>query len=228
MHRTGSPGRPGRERHFARLTRLANVSTRSLAMTRLLPFWFGFAAAAAGLVACGAENNDVARVDSTGGAGAASPSAAGAPSIGGSSSGGTAGQGGMGGIAGGSGAVVPGPAGPGIACGDATCTLDSEVCCIGGSDPWCDEYQCANATARLECDEAAECPDGSCCFTNNMASNFVVTMCAPDCEAWDSVQICRAARECANGGPCNWFTCPASTAAVTIGLCTATAPWGCE
>ena len=61
-----------------------------------------------------------------------------------------------------------------------------------------------------------------------MASNWIVTLCAADCQGYGGAQICREASDRANDGPCNWFSCPADTAVVTIGLCTATAPNGCE
>ena len=182
------------------------------------------------LASCGAGNNDAARVNgATGGAG--SPGASGGSPTGGSSSGGTGGIEPVGGAAGGGGAVVPDPPGPGIACGDETCTQDSEMCCVSGSDRWCDEHQCSAALARLECDDNADCPGERCCYTNIMESNWIMTLCSDDCEMWSGDQVCTQSSDCANDEACHVFLCGALDAAsrtVAIGLCTATAPYNCE
>ena len=103
------------------------------------------------------------------------------------------------------------------------------MCCIGESDPWCDDYQCASAIARLECDDSADCPGARCCYTNNSAMNRIVTRCGSDCAAYGDLQVCKEAGDCDNGDPCHVFVCGGlDTRPVAIGLCTATAPMNCE
>ena len=193
-------------------------------MARLYLFWFGLAATATVMASCGADNEDAGRRDGTAG------EAAGAGMAGGSPTGGSNG-GGTGGAAGTGGAVVPDPPGPGVTCGETTCADGSEVCCVSGPDRWCDANQCMGAMARLECDDAVDCPAAACCYTNIMESNWVTTLCSAECDMWDGVQVCKGASDCANDEPCHVFVCgalDASSRTVEIGLCTAIPPHNCE
>ena len=50
--------------------------------------------------------------------------------------------------------------------------------------------------ARVECDDAGDCPGEACCFTNLMESNWVTTICNDDCDTWDGAEV-----GLAGGGP---------------------------
>ena len=158
--------------------------------------------------------------DSGVGGGATTGGSGGAALGGGPSAGGAAGSGGT---------LVLDAAGPGITCGEATCVEGSQMCCVGESDPWCDDYQCANAIARLECDDSTDCPGERCCYTNISAMNWIVTRCGASCDSSEIIQVCTEAGDCDNGDSCHVFVCGGlDTRNVVIGLCTPTAPWNCE
>ncbi len=135
---------------------------------------------------------------------------------------------GSGGVAGSGGAVVLDPPGPGIPCGETTCTEGSEMCCIGGSDPWCDTNQCSAAIARLECDDSSDCPGGRCCYTNISAANAFWTGCMPECTGSFDTQVCHESAECDNGELCRAFVCGNTDVSFVLGFCAATAPMFCE
>jgi hypothetical protein len=177
----------------------------------------------AGAGGTGGATGGTAGQGGTGGSTGGSGGSAGASGGAGGATGGTAGQGGNGGT------VVLDPPGPGIACGETTCAEDSEMCCVGESDPWCDASQCQGAIARLECDDSADCPGERCCYTNISAANWIWTLCGGECGSVYDIQVCKEAGECDNGDPCHVFVCGGlDTRNVVIGLCTATAPENCE
>jgi len=158
--------------------------------------------------------------DSGVGGGATTGGSGGAALGGGPSAGGAAGSGGT---------LVLDAAGPGITCGEATCVEGSQMCCVGESDPWCDDYQCANAIARLECDDSADCPGEGCCFSNMFSSVRIATFCTSDCASIGYTQVCKEPGDCDNGETCHPFACGIeATGSFVLGLCTATAPEFCE
>ena len=163
--------------------------------------------------ASGEQSGGSSGTPSGGSSGTPTGGSSGASAGSGGASGGTAGQGGTGGAtgatggaAGSGGTVVLDPPGPGIACGEETCDEESEMCCVGESDRWCSTSQCSNS-ARLECDDSADCPGERCCYTNIMESNRIMTFCSSDCGMWLGPQVCKEAGDCDSGETCHAFAC---------------------
>jgi hypothetical protein len=135
---------------------------------------------------------------------------------------------GSGGAGGSGGTVVLDPPGPGIACGEATCDEDSELCCGDGSSLSCDTPSC-QALVRLGCDDSVDCPGMRCCFGELLVNARIGTGCTSECDSLLPIQVCKEAGDCENGDSCHAFVCGGfDTGNVTLGLCTATAPEFCE
>jgi hypothetical protein len=104
----------------------------------------------------------------------------------------------------------------------------TEMCCVAESDRSCKVGQCVNSTARLECDDSADCPGEHCCYTTEAPMNRIVTFCASDCGFMSGTQVCKEAGDCDNGEACHAFVCGLSDMRFALGLCTATAPEFCD
>jgi hypothetical protein len=181
------------------------------------------------VLGCGGDSDDDgASAEGTGGTAAGGSSGATGGGSGGTGGGaGVSGASGSGGSGGGTG--VLGPPGPGIACGETTCDEETEMCCVEASGRSCSTSMCTGVGARLECDDAVDCPGELCCFSNIFASVRLATFCAPDCGGSSELQVCKEAGECDNGDPCHAFACGGLDADdIALGLCTPTAPMFCE
>jgi hypothetical protein len=161
---------------------------------------------------CGADEETPVTTGGDGGASSSGGSSSGGSSSGGSSSGGT-GDAGIDGSSSSGGASNPGK----ISCGATECSEAGVVCCLeiagGGADAGItrtcqDEGDCNGA--RLECDEARDCPDfdaGDRCCGEITNSGALRSRCRDDCGNNDP-QLCKTNDECGDGGACAEFTCP--------------------
>ena len=115
------------------------------------------------------------------------------------------------------------PCTPGVVgCGGpGDCTTSTSACCQpnppdGGPQGTCEPNptSCADGGVKVECEEAADCPDGNVCCENFPAyATLGPTSCMPSCaNGWS--QICRTHAECGDdaGSParCVLQTCGSS------------------
>ena len=120
------------------------------------------------------------------------------------------------------------PPSPGhIECGDSTCTVGSEKCCVGKSDGGFSQ-KCSPASLACEgvakaCDSREDCPKGQiCCFKGGKEPLILCSadkLCAGDPQAptggWP---LCRSESDCPDG---RRHCCPAPVGGIIVSVCSA-------
>lgn len=120
-----------------------------------------------------------------------------------------AGDGGDGGMVVGDGAAPEGSTPNSILCGNVSCTLPTNICCLttlndGGVAKACTtEGQCQGTKSR--CDDKTDCMNNELCCLN-FNNGLVEGNCNNNCG--NRPQLCVINGECANMQACTGYTCP--------------------
>lgn len=97
-----------------------------------------------------------------------------------------------------------------VSCGATECS--GSFCCVAGdagaSSCMTEESQCvAASSARLNCDEKADCPGKDCCLTlSTLLPGPAESKCKDSCGATE-LQLCKLDSECETGKKCAVVTC---------------------
>ena len=94
---------------------------------------------------------------------------------------------------------------PPVACGDASCPVPAELCCVGGNlgppvyrcndvaDAGLNKCMGIGTRTPVLCDEAEDCPGQVCCGTKNEAgTGYTIVECKPTCGSFvdDEIVFC--------------------------------------
>lgn len=117
--------------------------------------------------------------------------------------------------------------GPGVECGGATCTADTQECCITGmigsqTQTCVATGTCAGST--LTCDGPEDCSNGDVCcgrFSGGGGGGgSATTTCEANCNGGQSAVLCRTETDCPSAAPmcCSSFVFTSNVCRTTCGF----------